>query len=338
MHEYFEGSGRARRDSPKMYAKTAIMIAWFVVSWVALVFVVKSALPAFAAAVSLGLSIAGLGMSVQHDGNHGASSRHAWVNRASGCMLDVMGVSSFIWRQKHNQCHHTFTNVQGIDYDVDFGILARLSPEQTRRPWHGLQHVYLWFFYGLLLPKWVFYDDFVILKSGFIGEHPLTKPTRRQIAEFIGWKIFFVGWAIVIPALYHPLWQVLVFHLVACFALGCTLGTVFQLAHCTRDAEFPAVPNDGALGEWSVHQLATTVDFARNSPLLTWFVGGLNFQVEHHLFPKVSHVHYPALSRIVERVARSQGLAYRSHCTLREALLAHLAHLRALGVRPALAR
>ena len=314
-----------------MYIKSAVMLTWFAGSWALLVFSAKDAGEATFFAVSLGLSIAGIGMSVQHDANHGASSDRGWVNRALGCTLDLMGVCSFIWRQKHNQCHHTFTNVQGIDYDVDFGILARLSPEQPRLWWHRYQHLYLWFFYGMLLPKWVFFDDFVILRSKFIGQHALTPPSRSKLLAFVGWKVLFIGWAIVLPAMFHPLWQVLVFHLVACFALGATLGTVFQLAHCTRDAEFPAVPTDGRTLDFGAHQLATTVDFARGSAALTWFVGGLNFQVEHHLFPKVSHVHYPALSKIVERLSVAHGLRYRSCPSLGGALVGHLAHLRALG-------
>ncbi len=314
-----------------MYLKGVVMLAWFVGSWTLLVFGARNGVEATVCALSLGLSVAGIGMSVQHDGNHSAASKHAWVNRLFGCGLDFMGVCSFIWRQKHNICHHTFTNVQGVDHDLDFGILARLSPEQPRLPWHRWQHLYLWFFYGFLLPKWVFHDDFVVLRSRFIGGHALTPPGRAKLVAFAGWKVFFVMWAIAIPAMFHPLWQVIVFHLVACFALGATLGTVFQLAHCTRDAEFPAATAGQSMGEWSVHQLATTVDFGRSSAVLTWFVGGLNFQVEHHLFPKVSHVHYPALSRVVERLAAKHGLRYRSQPTLFGAVVAHLAHLRDLG-------
>ncbi len=335
---YFEGSGRSRRDLPRMYLKGVVMFTWWVTSWVLLVFFAKNGFTATAAAISLGLSIAGIGMSVQHDGNHGAASRRGWVNRVFGCGLDVMGVCSFIWRQKHNTCHHTFTNVQGIDYDLDFGILGRLSPEQRHLPWHRFQHIYLWFFYGFLLPKWVFHDDFVVLKTGYIGTHALIKPTPGKLVAFFGWKVFFIGWAIVIPAMYHPLWQVVVFHLVACFALGLTLGTVFQLAHCTTAVEFPELPEKGRLPEWTAHQLATTVDFAPNSRLITWFVGGLNYQSVHHLFPKVSHLHYPALSRIVERVALAHGLRYRSQPTLWGALVTHVAHLHKYGKKPAVAQ
>ncbi len=315
-----------------MYLKTAIILAWFIGSWAVLVFAAASAWQAMLAAISLGLSVAAVGMSVQHDANHGAMSRHAWINHVFGATLDVMGVCSFIWRPKHNVFHHTFTNVAGVDYDLDFGVLARLSPEQRRRPWHRFQHVYLWALYGFLLPKWVFFDDFVIVARGLIGLHKLPKPGRAAMVGFVAWKIFFVGWAIVIPALFHPLLYVLLFHFVAAFTLGATLGTVFQLAHCTGEAEFPAAPADGLIqSDWAVHQLATCVDFAADNAVASWFMGGLNFQVEHHLFPKVCHVHYPALAVIVADVAAKHGVRRRSHGTLRSALLSHFTHLRELG-------
>jgi len=332
---YFDGVEQGRRDLPRMYVKSAIILAWFVGSWAMLVFVAHGALQGALCAVSLGLSIAGIGMSVQHDANHGAYSKRTWVNQVFGATLDVMGVCSFIWRPKHNVFHHTFTNVEGIDYDLDFGALARLSPEQPLRAYHRYQWLYLWFFYGFLQPKWVFHDDFVILRSRMIGKHALPPPSRAAIAGFFAWKLFFLAWAVVIPSLFHPLWQVVVFHLVAAFTLGATLGTVFQLAHCTEAAEFPAAPASGdrMKTEWAVHQLATCVDFAPTSRLVTWFVGGLNFQVEHHLFPKVCHLHYPALARVVAEVAAKHGLKHRSHRTFRGALSSHFGHLRVMGLR-----
>ena len=156
---YFESEGGARRDLPAMYFKSAAILAWFCGSWALLVFAASNAWLAALFAISLGLSIAAVGMGIQHDANHGAYSSRPWVNRLFGLTLDVMGVSGFIWRQKHNVVHHAFTNIQGVDYDLDFGRIARLSPEQRRRPEHRFQHVYLWFLYGFLLPKWVFYDD-----------------------------------------------------------------------------------------------------------------------------------------------------------------------------------
>jgi linoleoyl-CoA desaturase len=322
-----------------MYAKTTLIIAWFVASWTVLVFFAPGPLSATLAAISLGLSIAGVGMCIQHDANHGAYSRHAWVNRLFGATLDFMGVASFIWRPKHNSCHHSYTNIDGVDFDLDFGSLARLAPAQRRRSWHRYQQFYLWFFYGFLLPKWVFFDDFVILRKRLIGVHALPPPTRRQIASFIGWKLFFVVWAIALPMAFHPWWQVLIFHLIAAFTLGTTLGTVFQLAHCTGQATFP-ISSDKEQGggddnrltnDWATHQLETTVDFAPKSRILTWFCGGLNFQVEHHLFPKICHLHYPALQTIVSEIAERHGLRHRVSATFAKALVGHFKHLRSLG-------
>ena len=333
---YFADLGEGRRDMPRMYLKAAMILAWFVGSWVFLTFIARNGWQATLGAVSLGLSVAGVGMGVQHDANHGAFSRHGWVNRVFSSTLDVMGVSSLVWRAKHNVGHHTFTNIVGVDNDLNFGILARLSPEQPLLRPHRFQHLYLWFFYGFLLPKWVFYDDFVVITYEVIGIHKLPRPNRMKLAALVGWKLFFLAWAVVIPSLFHPFWQVAIFHVIATFTLGITLGTVFQLAHCTSDATFPAASSPGRLigKEWTVHQLETSVDFAPDNRLLTWFVGGLNYQVEHHLFPKICHLHYPALSRIVAEVAAKHGLRYRVHPTLGGALSAHFAHLRALGKRP----
>jgi linoleoyl-CoA desaturase len=334
---YFDepNRGRRRRDVPAMYAKTASILAWFVGSWVVLVFVAANAWQGVLAAVSLGLSIAAVGMCIQHDANHGAFSQHRWVNRTLGATLDVMGVCSFIWRPKHNIGHHTFTNVETIDYDLDFGALARLSPQQPRRWWHRWQHVYLWFFYGFLLPKWVFHDDFVILKRRTIGVHQLPAPKASGVVGFALVKIFFVAWSLVIPAFFHPIWQVVTFHFLAAFTLGSTLGTVFQLAHCNEDVEFPSATATAPLdNDWATHQLETTADFAPRSRVITWFCGGLNFQAVHHLFPKICHLHYPALAKIVAETAARHGLRHRSHSTFATALSSHFRHLRAMGAGP----
>lgn len=330
---HFAEAGGPRRDLRRMYLKTAVIFTWFVASWVLLVFFATAAWQAVLAAMSLGLAIAAIGMSVQHDANHGAYSARPWLNRALGFSLDAMGVCSFMWRQKHNVVHHTFTNVEGVDFDLDFGSMVRLSPGQPRKPWHRFQQYYLWLLYGFLLPKWVFYDDPVLFFTRRTGPHKLPRMSRTEIALFWAWKAFFVAWSVVIPALFHPLWQVAVFHLVAAFTMGVTLSSVFQLAHCVEQAEFPVPPPEGEIlnDDWAAHQVGTTVDFAQRSALLTWFLGGLNFQVEHHLFPKVCHLHYPALSKIVAELAAKHGVRYRNNATLRGALASHFHHLQRLG-------
>jgi linoleoyl-CoA desaturase len=330
---YFDGPGGRRRDLPAMYLKSAVILTWFVGSWVLLVFYATTWWQATLLAMSLGLSISGCGMSIQHDANHGAYSSYPIINKVFRLSLDIMGVASFIWRQKHNVFHHTFTNIEGIDFDLDFAPVARLSPEQTHRFGHRYQHLYLWVLYGLLLPKWVFVDDWNHLRTRRAGVHHLAKPSRGDLAMFAFGKAFFATWAIIIPALYHPLWQVALFHFVMVMALGMTLSAVFQLAHVVEEVDFFALPKRGEHLTMCVaeHQLATSVSFARENPLCTWYVGGLNFQVEHHLFPKVCHLHYPALSRIVEEVAAEHGIRYRANRTLTDAVVSHYRLLRKLG-------
>ena len=330
---YFDGPGGRRRDLPAMYLKSAIILTWFVGSWVLLVFFATTWWQGALLATSLGLSIAGVGMGIQHDANHGAYSSYPLVNKAFRLSLDIMGVASFIWRQKHNVFHHTFTNIEGIDFDLDFAPVARLSPEQTRRTGHRFQHIYMWPLYGLLLPKWVFVDDWNHLRTRRAGPHHLSKPSRGDLAMFLFGKAFFALWAIIIPALYHPLWQVAVFHFIMVMALGVTLSSVFQLAHVVEEVEYHALPARGAQLPHCVatHQLETSVSFARESALCSWYFGGLNFQVEHHLFPKVCHLHYPALSRIVEEVAAEHGLRYRANLTFGDAVASHYRMLRKLG-------
>lgn len=332
---YFDNRGNDRRDMPRMLLKTIVFLSWFVLSWALLTFVATELWQALLLAVSLGLAIAAIGMGIQHDANHGAYSRHDSVNFLFGLTLDIMGVNSFIWRQKHNVVHHTYTNIEGVDFDLDFGKIARLTPEQRRRPWHRYQHIYIWGLYGLLLPKWVLVDDFVHLATGRLGPHRLPHLGWRDLALFAAGKLFFFGWAFALPALFHPVWQVLLFLFIAVFTMGVTLSVVFQLAHCVGEADFLCQSNrERSPLEWAAHQIATTVDFARDNRVLTWFCSGLSFQVEHHLFPKICHLHYPALSLIIEDVAGRHGIQYRANVTFRSAIASHYRLLRRLGARP----
>jgi linoleoyl-CoA desaturase len=143
----------------------------------------------------------------------------------------------------------------------------------------------------------------------------------------------FVTWALVVPVLvFRSIWVAPLFLLYA-FTLGVVMSTVFQLAHAVPDAEFHAArPGDQRMPTgFAEHQVRATVDFAPSNRLLGWYVGGLNFQIEHHLFPDVCHVHYPALAPIVEATCRAHGIPYRTAPTLRAAIAAHYRFLRALG-------
>jgi linoleoyl-CoA desaturase len=334
VDQYYRSPGRRQRDCPQLYLKTALLLGWFVASYVLLVFLAGAWWQALSLAISLGLSMAAIGFNVQHEGGHRAYSDRRWVNGLTAMTLDLMGGSSYVWARKHNSIHHSYTNIAGHDDDINMGLLGRLAPHQRRLPFHRWQHYYLWALYGLLPVKWLLFDDFRDVATGRIGGHRLARPRGWDLVTFIGGKVVAFSLTFAIPLLLHPAWVVLLFYGVTSAVLGVVLSVVFQLAHCVEGATFPLPRADTGRMEaaWAVHQVETTVDFARGNRLLSWLIGGLNFQVEHHLFPQVCHVHYPALSRLVEATCREFGVRYAAHTTFLAAVASHFRWLRRLGM------
>jgi linoleoyl-CoA desaturase len=325
---YFELTGRRRRDCPQMYFKTATILAWFFGAYFLLLFAASSWWTILPLAVVLGLGMAAIGFNIQHDGGHKAYSERPWVNKVMSLSLDLIGGSSYLWDWKHNSLHHTYPNIEGHDDDINVGFLARLSPHQKHLPFHRAQGIYLWLLYGFLALKWHLFDDFYNVAAGQIGGHKIPRPRGKHLFVFIAGKVAFFSMAFGIPMLLHPWWAVLGTYAIAAFVCGVTLAIVFQLAHVVEEAGFPApVPSGPGMEimqtDWAVHQVQTTVDFARRNRVLSWFLGGLNFQVEHHLLSRICHVHYPAISKIVEEVCGEFGIRYNAHRTFWSALASH---------------
>jgi linoleoyl-CoA desaturase len=321
----------------RLHAKTAVIVLWFGTSYGALLtWGGASAWAAAAATVSLALATAGIGFDIMHDANHGGYSRSRYVNRAWGLALDFIGASSYVWRIKHNVQHHSYTNVAGLDADVDAEPFLRLAPSQRRRPHHRFQHLYAWPLYCALALKWWFVDDVVDLARGRIGATAFRRPGARELATVFAGKAVFLCWTLVVPALvFRSGWVPLLF-LLGSGVLGLVLSITFQLAHTVPGARFE-VAGTGELvmpTSWAEHQVRTTVDFAPRNRLLGWYVGGLNFQVEHHLFPEVCHVHYPALARVVRAACAEHGVPYLVKPSLRDAIAGHFRLLRELGHGP----
>jgi linoleoyl-CoA desaturase len=334
--DYFEGAARSRHGGWAMGAKSAVLLGWLAGSWALLMFAPVNAWQAALLSVSVGLAMAGVGFSVMHDANHGGTSSSGRLNGIMGFTLDLLGASSFIWRKKHNLMHHTYTNIAGLDADIEAGSpFLRLAPWQSRRGFHRFQHVYVWLLYAVFPLQWWFYDDLRELVTGRVAGQQFERARGGELFAAVAGKVLFTGWAFVLPVVLHPTWALIPIWGIALFTLGNVLAGVFQLAHCVGEAEF--VDRGAPPSDWAEHQVATTVDFARTNPLLSWYLGGLNFQVEHHLFPRVCHLHYPALSRIVEETCRTHNVRYRSEPTLGSALAANWRWLRRMGSAPAAA-
>jgi linoleoyl-CoA desaturase len=284
-------------------------------------------------AVSLALAMAGVGFNIQHDGNHGAYSRHSGVNRAAALSLNLLGGDAYFWRFKHNIAHHSYPNVNGSDDDIRLGPFARMSPCQRRYWFHRFQHIYVWGLYALLAVNWQLAGDFRAMIKPGVADTRVSRPRGWDLVSFWVGKATFLTLAFVLPLLHHRVGPVIAIYLVTASVLGLTLAIVFQLAHCVEEARFPA-PAAGTRrleSDFTAHQVETSVDFARDNRFLTWYLGGLNFQVEHHLFPKTCHIHYPAISPIVEEACRAHGISHRSHRTMRGALRSHVRWLKRMG-------
>lgn len=331
---YFAGKGKQPRDCPGMYLKTAVVLSSLAVLYVLLVFFATTWWQALPLAVLLGLASAAVGFNIQHDASHRAYSTHSWINKALAMTLDLIGASSYVWARKHNSIHHSYANITGQDDDINLGPLGRLSPHQPRLRIHRWQHFYLWFFYGLLPLKWHLYDDFRDVGAGRIGVHRLPRPKGRDLAVFICGKAIFFGLVFAIPLQFHPFWAVSAFYIGISFVEGVVLSIVFQMAHCVEEAEFQMPnPTTGRMEtSWAVHQAESTVDFAPENRLLSWFIGGLNFQIEHHLLPQVCHIHYPALAPLVREVCAEFGVRYSVNETFRAGLRSHFRWLRRMGM------
>jgi linoleoyl-CoA desaturase len=317
-----------------MYLKTTIVLACFATSYMFLVFLARSAWEGIPMVILLGLSVAGIGFNIAHDGGHRAYAKEAWANKLAATTMDLIGVSSYVWFWKHAVIHHRYVNITGYDTDCDIGILGRLSPHSRRLPFHRWQHFYFWPLYGVTAAKMQFVDDFKRIIRGRIGGHAFPRPTRWNLVIFVIGKVVFFGWAFLVPLLLHPLWAVLFYYGVGVTILGATISVVFQLPHCVEQAKFPMPSKDtGRMDNpWAVHQAEVTLDFARRSKIATWPVGGLNYHLEHHLFPTICHIHYPAITKILQAACRDHGISCAEHKSFLTGLISHYRWLRRMGM------
>lgn len=333
VEEYFKTRGILLTGNRKLYFKTAILLAAATVLYS---MIVLTLIPIWIKAVLcilLGLNLAAIGFNVMHDGAHGSYSKKKWVNDLMAYSLNLLGGSAFIWKIKHNINHHSFTNIDGIDDDIDIRPWMRISPKQDKKWFHRFQHIYWPFFYGLSYITWVFMKDFQKYFSGKISDTPYRMKNKSEHVIFWFSKLAHVFLFIALPAILLGAMNAIIGYLILSLSCGLILATTFQLAHVVEGTSFSSVPDENASMEqdWTVHQIATTANFATKSRFVSWFAGGLNFQVEHHLFPRISHVHYPALSRIVKEVCNDFQIQYLENRTVFSAIRSHVNYLREVG-------
>ena len=289
--------------------------------------------------VIMGFGLAGIGLSVMHDANHGAYSKNGALNDIIGYSINLIGANAFNWKVQHNVRHHSFTNVHEEDEDISPRGALRFSPHTGWKKVHQYQFIYAWFLYGLMTIVWLAYKDFFRLvkykKDGFMKKQN-TSAVREWIILIIS-KLVYIGYIFILPILLTSLtwWQVGLGIILMHYQAGFILAMIFQPAHVIEGTEFPLPDDTRTLKyNWTVHQLYTTTNFGNNSRWFSWYVGGLNFQIEHHLFPNICHVHYRKIAGIVRATALEFGLPYKTSRTFWSAISSHARLLKQLGKQP----
>jgi linoleoyl-CoA desaturase len=337
VEEYFTANQLKKSGNWKLWSKTVILIPAAIAMYVTLLFVPMHWLPALLLCSVLGLVLASIGFNVMHDACHGSYSTKKWVNNLMGLSLNMLGGNAFIWKFKHNIIHHTYTNVDGIDDDIAKSPLMRQCESQKWVPAHRFQHIYIVPIYAISSLAWVFLLDYFKYFKRKVHNTDLQKMDLKEHLLFWFSKAIYVLVYVLIPALTLGWMPWLAGFLVMHAVMGLTLAIVFQLAHVVEETSFvQAIENDPQKIEaaWAVHQVNTTANFAARNKIISWYTGGLNYQIEHHLFPRVSHIHYPAISQIVKDICRQHDLAYHEFTTMTGAVASHFKLLWQMGRRP----
>lgn len=336
VDNYFKENNISQHANAQMIIKTVFMFCLYFIPYT---LIMSNNFPEWVFWVSwviMGLGLAGIGMSVMHDANHGAYSSNNKVNKLLGLSLNLVGADANNWKIQHNVLHHTYTNIQHYDEDIDIKFGMRFSPNGKYIKAQKFQPLYVFFFYSLMTLYWVTFKDYAQYNRYVKEGHNKAgrSKQKKQLLNMLIWKIIYYTYILVLPIILLDIawWKVILGFLLLHGVAGLVLSLVFQLAHVVEDAKFPLPDENGNIeNEWAIHQMNTTADFSRNNPLITFYVGGLNYQIEHHLFQRVCHIHYPKIAPIVEQTAKEFGIPYIYNKTFLTAMLSHLRLLSKLG-------
>ena len=336
VNKYFKDKNLSKRANFNMKFKTVFMLAlYFIPFFILLSGNITSTWGFMGIWAIMGVGMSGIGLSIMHDANHGSYSTNKKINYALGFLINFIGGFHETWKIQHNVLHHSFTNIEGYDEDIDQDIM-RFSPTQKRKPFFKYQAFYAPFLYGLLsIFRFAVKDAQQLVrynKMGIVAQQGLNY--RNTMALLIFNKTWYFVLTLIVPILIldFPWWQSALGFFLMHYICGLILALVFQPAHVTLETDFFHVEENQSMeNSWAVHEMRTTSNFAMDNRLFTWFIGGLNFQVEHHLFPHVCHVHYKDISSIVQQTAREFKVPYHSHKTFYDALKSHFKTLHQLG-------
>ena len=333
VEAYFKNRQLKKTGNWKLYSKALILIPFSIAIYGYLLWGNYNWISGILLSVLLGLTLVSVAFNVMHDACHGSYSSKKWVNGIMGLTMNALGSNAFIWKIKHNIIHHTYTNIDGVDDDIANGPLLRLCATQKWMPFHRFQFLYMFILYALSTIAWMMGTDFYKYFSKKIHTTAINNIDLKEHIIFWLSKLLYGFFYVALP-IYFIGWQSwLIGFLIIHVTMGLVLSIVFQLAHVVEKTSFDKVEKDLKVieTEWAVHEIKTTADFAGQNKVISWFVGGLNFQIEHHLFPQISHVHYSAISKIVRHQCKLFGLPYHYYPSMTQAIYSHVRLMKKLG-------
>lgn len=324
ISQYFSHTALKKTGNTKLFIKAAILLCTFVALYILLVFVPMHWSISVIICMLFGVNLAAIGFNIMHDAGHQSFSEYKRLNNTLSYSLNLLGGNIYFWKLKHNIAHHTYTNIDGEDHDIEIKFM-RIHHDQPLKKYHRYQRFYFPLLYGISYLAWIFYQDYEKYFRGRMGQTSdrFHFPVKEKVIFWIS-KLLHFSLFIVVPVIFVGWLPTLVGLLIAGAICGMSLATVFQLAHVVDGTEFKTLDQSRVEEEWMVHQVQSTANFATKSKVLTWLLGGLNFQVEHHLFPKVSHIHYPALNRIVRETCQEFAIQYNEFKTFGGAFKSHI--------------
>ncbi len=333
---YFQSKSMSKNGNYKLWWKTAFALLF---TPALLVLAYWGNLPFWAVVIVfalVGVMHAFTGFNVMHDACHGSFSSKPWVNKLFSHSLEMLGSHAPIWKFKHNVLHHTWTNIDGLDDDIAKSPFLRHCESQALKPMHKFQHVYMFGLYAISTIWWLFGNDTIKYFKREVNLQPLPKFTVYEHFTFWVSKIIYLLIYLVYPATLFGWGSAFLLFFVLHASLGILLSLVFQMAHAVDGIHFENVevydrPVEKIPNEWAIHQIMTTSNFATRSWLATWFMGGLNFQVEHHLFPNISHVHYPEVNKILKGLCNEFNVKYNEVPTFWQSIQSHIRWMRKMG-------
>ncbi|TLU98765.1 fatty acid desaturase family protein [Dyadobacter luticola] len=335
VDQYFVANDLCKSGGSKIIYKAFFMLALYLIPYGLILTGQFSNLIMWGMTIIMGFGVAGVGMSVMHDAIHGSLANSNILNKFFGASIYLLGGNAYNWEVQHNRLHHTYTNIHEVDEDITGKFLLRLSYQEKQKYIHRFQHIYAFFLYSLMTLSFLWKDFKEISLFNEMSKSGMTKPfPKKELIRLILTKLAYVLFICVIPLYFTSLTfgQWLIGFLTMHGAAGMILSTVFQMAHVVEGVDQPMPTQSGSIeNAWAVHQLQTTSNFAGKNRFLSWYIGGLDYQIEHHLFPSISHIHYNALSPIVRATALEFGLHYNAKAGFSNALGSHIRMLRNMG-------